>query len=135
MAEELSDIKKQLKAYETLFFNVQRALGDQFQGDLSKSIRKLVESSRDRSSWNPFRRSKTKNFEKEDEEPIHVIITSLQKQLHHEKHLRTLEKKQLETLKETLRHLEFERNIGSNEMTFKSFRALVLDLFKHLPLQ
>lgn len=135
MSEELKDLKTQLKAYESLISTIEKSLGDKLKGDIPRSIKSLIRSNSKTSSWNPFRKSSTIKSPEPEEEPMHIIVSSLQKQLKQEKHLRALERKQLETLKETLRHLEFERNIGSNESTFKNMRTLILDLFKYLPLQ
>lgn len=91
------------------------------------------------SGWNPFKRSQTKGLDyeppKSEIEPVHFIVNKLKKQLSHEKKLHSLDKKQLEGLREMLRHLEYERQIGSNELIFKNFRMMVLDLCENLPIQ
>lgn len=102
------------------------------------SIKTLVKKCSDKpNSWNPFRRSQTKALDiqspKSDEESSLHIVNSLKKQLLHEKKLRSLDKKQLEGLREMLRHLEFEQQFASNEVAFKNLRMMVIDLCQNIP--
>ena len=99
MSEELKDLKTQLRAYEALVSSIEKALGDKLKGDIPRSIKSLVRTNSKTSGWNLFRRSSTIKSPDLEEEPMHIIVSSLHKQLKQEKHFRALEKKQLETLK------------------------------------
>ena len=125
---------------EKIFNEIEFSLGKLYTGDLVNSIKSLIKKCESKGTgWNPFKRSQTKGLEYESPEPknesVYFIVNKLKKQLSHEKKLHSLDKKQLEGLREMLRHLEYERQIGSNELIFKNFRMMILDLCQYIPIQ
>ncbi|OMJ87425.1 hypothetical protein SteCoe_10842 [Stentor coeruleus] len=137
---QISELKKNLRTFECTLEAIESELGAHFTGDYVESIRTLVAKSRRTFSLNPFRKSETKSnpFKViEEENPTDsssFTVVNLQKELANERSMNSLNLKQMESLKETIRHLEFEKDIDSDHALFRSLRTLIIELASQLPL-
>lgn len=119
-----------MRKHEFTLEKIESELGSAFKGDYIQAIRSLTKKKKKTSfSLNPFKKSDSKpNSPSDLFDPI-----KLQKELEYEKKLNYLNSKQLEDLKEAIRHLEYEQNKNSENTIYKNLRNLLVEFFKDLP--
>ena len=63
-----------------------------------------------------------------------VDCIKLQRALEQEKLFNTLNTQQIEALRESIRHMEFENSRNSDSKIYKNLRTLIIDIIKLLPI-
>lgn len=126
---------------------IESELGSDFTGDYIESIRNISSKKRRNSlSFNIFRRSTTKSESgSKNGTPTGSEVLSpsgstsvdcikLQRALEQEKLFNTLNTQQIEALRESIRHMEFENSRNSDSKIYKNLRTLIIDIIKLLPI-
>ena len=143
----MEEMKIKLRKHEYTLEMVENELGIFFTGDYIGSIRALKKKCRTTSiNLNPFQRSKTKRedfIEKDDtisstQSTIPVYYTlqlkKLKKELEQAAQVNSLSSLQIEGLRETLRHTEFDIGSSSNNLIYQNLRGLLVEVLSKLPI-